>query len=131
MICPTFVVPPRTGTEAADEPDNCIPLIVTNVAKHTMLPRTVGTPGMEKLPLAAVVPVMPMQFTAAPATSVPTGSTTVPVTVVRGSGIAMMVMFGELAVAPAVSRTEAPMVNDDTPVGTVKLNMYGEDTVVN
>src|SRR5713101_7792619 len=66
LIWPTLVVPASTGATAADDPVSWSPPN-RNEAKQTMLPRAVGTPGIEKAPLTEVVPVTPRQFTDAPA----------------------------------------------------------------
>src|SRR5207249_1479250 len=121
-IWPTSVVPAKTGATAAEEPVSWVAPDKKD-AKQTMLPRAVTTPGREKTPPAPEVPCVPRQFTEAPDTGLLLGSTTVPVTVVNGSGTAMMTTVGAAAVAPEISRTEAPRIKEDTPVGTVKLKM--------
>src|SRR5436305_27201 len=84
-MSPTLVVPPGTGATLPDLPATAVPLM-SAVTLTTMLPATVGTPAIEKLPSVCVRAVFDSVAAVAPETGAALASTTLPATVVSGSG---------------------------------------------
>src|SRR6202035_3251196 len=145
---PTSVSPPDTGLTVPEVPVTAWPPIVA-VATTAMSPWTVGAPGMEKVPSGSVVPLGPRvkegalaagrsddprlpsrTVTAAPPTGLPPTSTTLPTTVVKGSGTTFNTTSAAVPMPPATSTAWALKVTLETPVGTVKVKEYGENLAV-
>src|SRR6516225_3103473 len=125
-MVPTLVVPPGTGGTANDDPLSVTPLLVSE-ALTLMGPETVGTPGIENEPSAAVVAVSPPGAeTVAPATGALL-LTTLPTTVVPGSGITLTTTLGAVPTFPPKSTAAAPIVREPVTAGTTKLYWYGAE----
>ena len=122
-MVPTLVTPPSTGATDAEAPLSVLPPSGVNEAFTWMLPRTVGTPGIEKVPLAAVVPVRPpVAVTVAPETGPLFWSVTSPVTKVSGSGSTLRTTFAALPMLFPKSWARAPNVSVVMPDGIVNVN---------
>src|SRR4051812_10289588 len=124
-MVPTLVIPPRTGTVAADDPVTTDPPAVASVALTVSARCSVGTPAIENLPSAAVVAECPTTLTVAPATGCWLWLSSRPVTVVNGSGTMLICTLDPIPVLFPRSVADTSNVSDETPTGAVTLNSYG------
>src|ERR1044071_1938548 len=130
-MSPTLVTSPGTGFTEAEWPFNRFPA-TTAVAETTMGPRIVGTPVIENVPSIADVAVNVLKTVAtAPAMGCALVSRSLPLTVVKGSGIKFTVTFGAVPIFPPRSTAVAPSVRGPTVSGAVKVNSYGREVAVN
>src|SRR5262245_27756617 len=104
---------------------------MTAVAAATMLPRTVGTFEIVNVPPGPVVVVWSKTVTVAPATPALLASTTVPITVVIGSGATRIVTSGATPTLPPRSVARALSVRLVMPDGTVSGIANGCDVSTN
>src|SRR5262245_32724328 len=110
------------GDEA---PDRGAPIPGEYRTFATIGPRAVGTPTRTNEPSEPVDVLKANAVTVAPMTGLPLASTTLPTTIVSGSGRIATTTFVAAPMFPPRSMASAPIVMLDAPTGAVDVNSYG------